>query len=240
METLILAGGLGTRLGTLTKSTPKPMLPVGGRPFLEWQLEYLAEQGVDRFILSVGYLGDQIQAHFGPAFRAIPITYVKEAAPLGTAGALLHALPQITDENILVVNGDTFQRLDLADLFETHEAHHADATLTVLHAIASANVGVAEIDSEGKVVHVFRGRRGGRRPSYLLSGSFLFRTETLRKVANSPQAADWRGLESDLLPVLIDFARVYAHVSAAPYLDIGRTDSYRTANARLQELRGPR
>ena len=237
MEALVLAGGLGTRLGPLTKSIPKPMLPVGGRPFLEWQLEFLAEQGVRRFILSVGYLGEKIRAHFGDAFRKAEIVYSPETSPLGTAGAVIHSLPLVTEENLLVIDGDTFQRLSLANLYEDHELHEADATLAIFHGPASASANLAEVNADERIQHIYRGRKGGRRLSPLLSGTSLIRTEALRNAASSPDAAELRSLENDLIPILIRDGRVFAHVSAAPYLDIGRPESYKTAADRLKELR---
>lgn len=83
---VILAGGLGTRLRSVVTDVPKPMAPIEGRPFLEYLLDYWIDQGIERFILSVGYRGDVIVDHFGNGYRRVPIAYAFESQPLGTGG----------------------------------------------------------------------------------------------------------------------------------------------------------
>lgn len=106
---VILAGGLGTRLRTVVNDRPKPMATVVGRPFLEYLLKYWSNQGIERFIISVGYLGEMISDHFGLRFNDSHIEYVVEAEPLGTGGALLQCQRQLNLESpFLLLNGDTF------------------------------------------------------------------------------------------------------------------------------------
>ena len=88
---IILAGGLGTRLREAVPDLPKPMAPVNGRPFLEYLIDYWIEQGVKRFVMSVGYLHQDIVRHFGYRYRGVEIDYSVEESPLGTGGALLLA-----------------------------------------------------------------------------------------------------------------------------------------------------
>src|SRR2546426_1133852 len=108
MQAVILAGGLGTRLWPLTKEIPKPMAPVAGAPYLEHQLRYLAGQSIVEILLLTGYLGDQIENYFGDgAGFGLRIRYSREAAPIGTGGALRQALPLLSPE-FLVIYGDSF------------------------------------------------------------------------------------------------------------------------------------
>ena len=104
---IILAGGLGARLNNTVPNLPKPMAPINNRPFLEHQMDYWIGQGINRFILSVGYLKDLIIDHFGDKYKKASIEYAIEHKPLGTGGGLLLAAKNIT-EPFLVLNGDTF------------------------------------------------------------------------------------------------------------------------------------
>ena len=109
----ILAGGLGTRLGELGRTTPKALVPVAGRPFALWQLELLRVHGASRVIMCVGHRGDEVQARIGAPF-GLDVRYVHDPPGLaGTAGALRGALP-LLGERFLVLYGDTYLRIDYA------------------------------------------------------------------------------------------------------------------------------
>lgn len=111
-QAVILAGGLGTRLRPLTYEIPKPMVPVLGKPFLEHLITLLKERGAGEILLLTGYLGEQIEAHFGDgAVLGIPIRYSREASPLGTGGALVQALPLLR-ETFVLLYGDSFLPID--------------------------------------------------------------------------------------------------------------------------------
>ena len=116
MEAIVLAGGLGTRLQSVVSDLPKPMAPVGGKPFLEYIFKYLKKNGVDRVILSVGYKWESINAYFGDRFEGIEIVYSIEDEPLGTGGAIKKGMQHVNDENVFIINGDTFFDVPLANL----------------------------------------------------------------------------------------------------------------------------
>src|SRR5688572_8190143 len=109
MECVILAGGLGTRMRPATEVIPKALIPVAGRPFVDWQLEWLASEGVQRAIFSVGYKGEQLRDHVGDGARfGLRVTWVDEGAHLrGTAGALRLAFDEgALPQSYLVIYGD--------------------------------------------------------------------------------------------------------------------------------------
>ena len=116
MEAIVLAGGLGTRLRGIVPDLPKVMAPVCGRPFLEILLSSLAAKGCTRAILSLGYLAQRIQNHFGPRFAGIDLVYEIESTPLGTGGALRRALVRCEEDHVLVLNGDSYLDLEIDDL----------------------------------------------------------------------------------------------------------------------------
>jgi len=126
-----MAGGLGTRLRPLTESTPKPMIPVQGRPILEFLIEQLASQGFRHILISVNYLSHVIENHFGDGSKwGLNITYLYEREPMGTGGALA-LVPEKPACATLVLNGDILTRVDFANLIQTHEAKSADMTICV-------------------------------------------------------------------------------------------------------------
>lgn len=119
LTAVILAGGLGTRLRSVVTDIPKSMALISGRPFLEYQLDYWIKQGVNRFVLAVGYKHCQIINHFGSRYKEADIEYVIEESPLGTGGAILLALDKISEDTpFLLLNGDTYFQVDLSKLIE--------------------------------------------------------------------------------------------------------------------------
>ncbi len=128
----ILAGGLGTRLGEKVATTPKPLLEVAGEPFLMHQLRLLAQNGAERVVLCVGYLGEQIEERIGVEQFGIQIEYSYDAPGLdGTLGAIRRALPLLS-ERFLVLYGDTYLRLNYADAARTWKTSGCRGMMTVL------------------------------------------------------------------------------------------------------------
>ena len=122
MEAIILAGGLGRRLRAAVPDVPKPMAPINDHPFLEYLIDYWISQGVDRFVLSVGYKHEIIKRHFGTRYKGIDVDYAVEDQPLGTGGGLLLALKRLRRTGpSLIMNGDTFFKVDLAPMRRYHQ-----------------------------------------------------------------------------------------------------------------------
>jgi len=129
MEAIILAGGFGTRLKKLGLDIPKPMVEVGERPFLEYLLLYLRYHGLDRVILSTGYKKEIVRDHFGDLFRGMWIDYAEEEEPLGTGGGIRNAMSLCREEQVWVLNGDTFFEVDLPAMYAFHVREEAFMTL---------------------------------------------------------------------------------------------------------------
>lgn len=128
----ILAGGLGTRLGSTVKDTPKPLLSVGGEPFILHQLRLLARHGAQRAVISVGYLGEQIVDRVGREQFGIELEYCHDgASPLGTLGAVRKAAT-LLGERFLVLYGDTYLRIDYAAAAAAWNRSELPAMMTVL------------------------------------------------------------------------------------------------------------
>lgn len=127
---LVMAGGFGKRLGDLTRTTPKPLLHVAGRPILDRVLEQIEGAGVARIYVSVHYLADQIKDFVKARKSAAEISFLEETEPLGTAGALAQ-LANTLDEPILVANGDVLTQCDFAALHQFQTRHGYDGTVAV-------------------------------------------------------------------------------------------------------------
>ncbi|MCD6351024.1 MAG: NTP transferase domain-containing protein [Armatimonadetes bacterium] len=125
MQAVLLAGGLGTRLRPLTYEIPKVLVPVAGRPFVDWLLDALPRDVFDEVLLLTGYLGEQVEEYCGKGERYdLRINYSREPEPMGTAGALRHAAAALA-ERFVLINADTYVRLDYADLLAQHSTHVA-------------------------------------------------------------------------------------------------------------------
>lgn len=120
MEAIILAGGMGTRLREVVEDVPKPMAPVNGKPFLFYLFKWLKKYPINKIIISAGYKSESIMRYFGGSFMNIPICYAIEEKPLGTGGAVMFALQETSDDNILIINGDTYFPVDLDRFYQSH------------------------------------------------------------------------------------------------------------------------
>ena len=147
-QALVMAGGFGRRLGERTRSTAKPLLPVGGRPMLDHILERLETVGVGQVYISVHYLGDQIRAFVDTRSNRVPVAFIEEDRPLGTAGAL-GRLDGLVEGPVLVMNGDVLTHADLAAVHDFHLRHGLDGTVGVARHDVDVPFGVVRYDEHG-------------------------------------------------------------------------------------------
>lgn len=167
MKAMILAAGLGTRLRPLTDRLPKPLLPVSGRPLIEWTLLLLRRYGVRDVIINLHHLGHLIEQALGDGSAfAMRIAYSREPVLLGTGGGLKQAEPFFSGEPFLVVNGDTLFDLDLTAMAAAHREGRSIATMALRADPEPERWGAVEVDAEHHVLRINgRGRDGGGRTS---------------------------------------------------------------------------
>ncbi|MDH3346912.1 MAG: nucleotidyltransferase family protein [Desulfobulbaceae bacterium] len=143
---VLMAGGLGSRLGSLTKDCPKPLLPIGGQPVLQTILESFISFGFHRFYFSVNYKAEMIKQHFGDGSRwNVEIQYIEEDKRMGTAGAL-SLLPEKPDMPFFVMNGDILTKVNFLQLLEFHADHRAVATMCAFRYDMQIPYGVLQVD----------------------------------------------------------------------------------------------
>lgn len=223
LQAVILVGGLGTRLGPLTADVPKPLLPVGGRPFLDYLLARLDRFGFDEVILLAGYKADQVDA-LAARFHEhrLRVTTVSETAPAGTAGALLGAAPHLAD-TFLMMNGDSLfdvNWLDLACFAAEDEA--ALATLALRAMPDSGRYGSVRLT--GDHVTAFAASAPGGGPALVNSGVYWMDRRILDHVPKAPCS-----LERDIFPGLAEVGRLRASTYEGFFLDIGVPDDFDAA-----------
>ncbi len=224
---VIMAGGLGSRLRPQTDYCPKPMLHVAGKPMLEHIIERAKLQGVHQFVLAVHYLGKLIEDYFGDGDRiGVQIAYVKETSPLGTAGALglLNPRPKAP---FVVTNGDVITDIRYGELLDFHVHHNAAATMAVRLHEWQHPFGV--VQTEGVDITGFEEKPVAR--TYINAGVYALDPDALN------------GLDGNIrcdMPALFErlqaqSKRTVAYPMHEPWLDVGRPDDLRRANAQTED-----
>ncbi|MFQ5588726.1 MAG: NDP-sugar synthase [Nitrospiria bacterium] len=157
MKAMILAAGFGKRLRPLTDSIPKPLLPVGGRPMIVYNLLLLKKYGITDVIINLHHFGDQIKSALGDGTRfGMALTYSEEAEPLETGGGIKKAAAFFGQSTFIVINGDILIDIDLGKLLSFHDGQKAAATL-VLREAENPAFETVEVDECGQICN-FRGR----------------------------------------------------------------------------------
>ena len=225
MQAVILAGGLGTRLGELAAGLPKPMIEVGGRPFLEHSVRMLARQGVRDIVLLTGHHAEVIEQHFGDgAAWNCRIRYSREPSPLGTGGAVRLARHLLAPQFLLMF-GDVLRRIDHAALFARHGGHclavypYDTAGMTT---IACGNVA---LDAQGCVATYRKGDVEAALP-YVDAGMGLFCKDIVDCLPADP--CSWEG---EVYDRLAKAGLLEAEVLDRDFFDIGNPSDL--ARARL-------
>ena len=226
MEAIILAGGFGARLASRLEGVPKVMAPVAGRPFLEIVLSQLRRAGFARVVLSVGYLHEAVEGHFGTEFNGMRIVYSIESAPLGTGGAIRLALEQTTEETVLVLNGDTFLDADYARMLLFHAAEDAAVTIAVVRQPDIARYGGVVI--EGNRIAGFE-EKGSSGPGWINAGAYV-----LNRNLRWPSAlAEKFSVERDFFVPEVARLHPAAYKVDGFFLDIGIPDDLDRAQVEL-------
>lgn len=225
-QCVMLVGGLGSRLGTLTRDTPKPMLPVAGRPFLDHLLLKAARQGFDQVLLLAGHRSEVMSDHLAssglPERLGLTVSLSVEAEPLGTAGALTQARDQL-DETFLLINGDTWFDFDWRDL----AAMDAFPAALALRRVAPADR-YETVQLEDERVVAFQPRRPDLSEGLINGGAYRL-TKSIVPTRLGPAS-----LESDLLPDLCEKGRLGGRIFDGAFIDIGLPESLLQAQSLLE------
>jgi dTDP-glucose pyrophosphorylase len=225
---LIMAGGLGERLGALTRDRPKPMLDVGGRPLLETIVRNVVQQGFRNIFISVNYKAEMIEKHFGDGSAlGATIQYVRETERLGTAGAL-GLLPQPSELPVVVTNGDILTTINYGALLDFHNGTQGEATMAVREHKVHVPYGVVT-ESEGYLQAI---REKPTESWFVSAGIYVIGRKGFDHVE--------RGVRIDMPTVLerivADKGRVAIYPIREYWLDIGRMEDFEQAHAEFHEV----
>jgi mannose-1-phosphate guanylyltransferase len=224
MKAVILVGGLGTRLRPLTTNTPKPLIPILNRPFIETMLLRLRNQGISEAILAVQYLADRFRQQLGDGSEfGLRLHIVEEPEPRGTAGAVKH-VSDLLDDTTFVLNGDVLSDLDLRAMLAFHRARGAAATISLAAVDDPSRYGLVETDAAQRVERFVEKPRPEQVTTNMVnSGTYIIEPALLRHVLSGQYAM----FERDLFPTaLASGDPVYGYPAKAYWTDIGKPDTY--------------
>lgn len=222
MQAIILLGGQGTRLRSLYADRPKALVPVAGRPFIKWQIDWLQRGGLTSFHLAAGHQAEQIEdwAADRPA-----VTVSREPRPLGTGGALRFAAPHLQTDPFWVINGDTLlPDLSFQGLEDSFPAASKDwkAVLAVTRIPDAGRFGTVQFDASHRIT-AFREKQD-EAEGWINGGVYCMRRSVLDRIPPDLPFS----LERDLFPLLAEERALFAYPANPPLLDMGTPDGLRT------------
>jgi mannose-1-phosphate guanylyltransferase len=222
MQALLLAGGEGTRLRPLTLTTPKPVMPLAGRPFLSFMLNWAHSHGVDEAILSCGFMSDAVKLVLGDIYDGMRLRYVVEDEPLGTAGPVRLAYDEgILEERLLVLNGDVLTDIDLTAELERHERTGARATLALYEVEDTSSYGVVPTGEDG-AVEAFIEKGGGDAPTNRINaGAYVVERDVVERIPAGRAVS----FELEVFPSLVGDG-LFGYDAAGYWIDIGTPERY--------------
>jgi len=225
---VIMAGGFGTRLRPLTDDTPKPMLPIGGKPLMERTIEGLQKSGISRINVTTHYLQEKITRYFGTGSRfGVELRYVSEDEPLGTAGAL--RLMEDVNEPLLVMNGDILTKVDFRSLLKFHQEQKAALTVAVRQYDVQVPYGVIEAEKG-----IVTGLQEKPRFNFLVNAGIYLLEPSARRCIPDGEPYDM----TDLIAHLLERGETVAGFPIMEYwLDIGKHDDFRKAQQDVSQDR---
>ncbi|MBV5329329.1 MAG: nucleotidyltransferase family protein [Chlorobium sp.] len=228
IHALIMAGGRGERLRPLTDQTPKPMLPLGGKPIIEHNIDRLISFGIETITISVRYRADQIISYFGDgSSKGILINYIQEDEPLGTIGCAAQ-IGQLNHKAILVLNSDVFTNLDFEDFFLNFEKENAD--MAVASIPYSVDIPYAIMELNDNCITSFKEKP--KNTYYANAGIYLIKNECLDYI---PKNSFFNA--TDLMDTIITNNGKLIHSPITGYwIDIGKHDDYTKAKEIIKHL----
>jgi mannose-1-phosphate guanylyltransferase len=222
VQALVLAGGEGTRLRPLTYTTPKPVMPLAGRPFLSFMLDWLRSHGVDEVILSCGFMSDGVKRVLGDIYDGMRLRYVIEEEPLGTAGPVRLALDEgVLAERLLVLNGDVLSDIDLSAELAQHDSSGARVTLALFPVEDTASYGVVLTDDQGRVAEFIEKADGDPPGNRINAGAYVVEREVVEAIPPGRAVS----FEREVFPGLVGHG-LHGYAAEGYWIDIGTPERY--------------
>lgn len=230
-EAIILAGGKGTRLQEVLADLPKAMAPLNGRPFLEYQLDYLDKWGINHVVISVGHLKEKIIDHFGDRYKSIAISYAREEEPLGTGGAILNSFSHIKEHAAFILNGDTYFDVNLRRVNDFRFIKETDVVIVLRYEIDAERYGLVKFDSDNRIVE-FDNKPLPGTEGYINGGLYLITKEYFL----SHDFPEKFSIEKDFFQKSYKEERFFGLRCFSYFRDIGVPEDYRKALDEFQRI----
>jgi mannose-1-phosphate guanylyltransferase len=235
LPAVILVGGQGTRLRPLTDRTRKDMLPLVDRPLLSYTFEHLARYGVERAIVSCGYLPHQIGSAFGAAYGGMSLEYAVETQPLGTGGAIGFAGRELTT-SFFALNGDSLREADLEEMVKLHRSTGAKATILLTPVADPSRYGLVRVAEDGRVESFLEKPRPEEIDTDLINAGFYVLEPEVLDLVPPDRAVS---IEREVFPRLAEEGSVYGIALPGYWLDVGTPESYLQAHRDVLERSFP-
>jgi D-glycero-alpha-D-manno-heptose 1-phosphate guanylyltransferase len=219
-EAIILAGGLGTRLRSVIADVPKCMAPVNGIPFINFIIAYLKNEGITRFIFSLGYKSEIITDYLDAHFKGLEKVYVVEKEQLGTGGAIKKACEAVDGKEVVIVNGDTIFNINLPDLVKAHHSQNAACSIALNHMSDFERYGTVEFNKEG-IITAFHEKKICSK-GYINGGIYILNVSNFFK-KNLPEKFSF---EKDYLEKYLSEQAFMSVVFDSYFVDIGVPQDY--------------
>ncbi len=218
-DVFILCGGQGTRFRAVREDIPKALAPINGIPFLDLLFDNLIFQGCQRIILGTGYLSEHIEFHVK---QRSDVEYLisKEKAPLGTGGAIRHALPFYKSQQVLVLNGDSYIAFSVQALLDFHKAHQADATVLLSSATQGKDYGHVELGDDQRIIS-FQEKLKDSDGQFINAGVYCLQKDLIQR-----QRVGSASLETDWFPHWLLNERVFGMAHTESVYDIGTPERF--------------
>ncbi len=233
VDAIILAGGFGTRLKDVVKDVPKPMAPVNNKPFVSYLFNRLIHQNFKRIIFSVGYKQETIEEYFRFHKEGCDIVYAREDQPLGTGGAIMHAMQFSRSEIILICNGDTFFEIDFNAVIQEHLKGGAGISICVKKMFDTSRYGTVKINDAGRILK-FIEKKANSGEGLINAGVYVLNKKIFEKF-DMPMSFS---IEKNFFEAHVDDLILNAILSDAYFIDIGIPDDYAKANEDFKRFEG--
>ena len=220
ITSVILAGGLGTRLRSVVSDRPKVLASVCNRPFLTFLLDQLIAAQAKEVILCTGFMADEVHNELGHRYKSLNIVHSSEPEPMGTGGALRLALPLINSDPVLIMNGDSHVNVDLTGYLEWFFERDRRATLLLVKVPDTGRYGKVIVDDNG-LIAAFEEKALDAGPGWINAGIYIIKKSLVTSIpARIPYS-----LERQFFPHLVQ-KNIYGFCSNGQFIDIGTPDSY--------------
>ena len=229
-DAVLMAGGEGKRLRPLTEGTPKPLLKVGDKPIIEYNIERLSKVGIRNIFLSINYLGDQIIDYFGDGrSRGLNIQYVKETKPLGTIGSIL-LVEHFEYDDILVMNSDLLTNVDYADFFKAFKESDADMAVAATSYHVDVPYAVLEVDD----ANIVRSLKEKPKYTYYSNAGIYLLKKDLLKMIPEDRFFDITDLMDRVLEMNL---KLITYPINGYWLDIGKHEDFKKAQEDIKHIK---